>query len=208
MNIETRKYKLKGISPILGSTPMNKDTYFKYIASKAKIEEEKIRSLEDIQGVVDVDGKITGFFRNPSNNEISLKGYQIKGFLKDAAKALKSQLNMASTTSKIDNFVFIQENFIPIVKNGINLKETDGYLERPIRGETPQGPRVALAKSEIINEGWEVEITIKVLENKGTAKSVAIDFGIIEELLSYGELKGLLQWRNGGYGSFTFERIE
>lgn len=34
-----------------------------------------------------------------------------------------------------------------------------------------------------------------------------VDMNVIRELLSYGELKGLLQWRNGGYGRFVYEEI-
>lgn len=31
--------------------------------------------------------------------------------------------------------------------------------------------------------------------------------GVVEEMLAYGQFKGLLQWRNAGYGSFTVEEI-
>ena len=104
--------------------------------------------------------------------------------------------------------MFINETNIPIYRDGKRVEDVDGMLERPLRAETAQGPRVALARSEKIDEGWELEFTIRVVENAGTAKSAPIDLDVIKELLSYGELKGLLQWRNAGFGSFKYEVLE
>lgn len=94
------------------------------------------------------------------------------------------------------------------MRDGKQLTEADGFLERPLRANTLQGPRVALARSEEITGDWYVDVTIKVLMNNSTAKGQKFDMELIENLLSYGELKGLLQWRNGGHGSFIYEEIE
>lgn len=91
---------------------------------------------------------------------------------------------------------------------GERIEKVDGYLERPLRAETMQGPRVALAKSEVINEGWSVEFTVRVLPNSATKTSSALDMDLVETLLEYGQFKGLLQWRNGGYGQFEFEEVK
>lgn len=204
MKYEEAKFKLTGIKPILGGVALNKGIYSDYIATKGKTVEEKARGANDVNNVIDVDEKgVTGFYRDLEDN-IILKAYQIRGFLKAAASALKDQLNIASTTSKIDKFVFVLEDSITITKNGKPVKDIDGYLERPLRGETAQGPRVSLAKSEMIDAGWELEFTIRVLENKGTAKSVSMSMNIVRQLFEYGQYSGLLQWRNGGYGAFTF----
>lgn len=211
MEMAIKKFRLKGTSPILGSIALKKETYEKFLATKGKTEEELKRALESVDCVIepeDDDNKFTGFYRDPETGNVILQGYQIKGFLKEAAKALKDQLGLVSYVSKIDNLVFIDEKNIPVMRNGEWLKEPDGFLERPLRASTAQGPRVTLAKSESIEPEWYLDITVKVLENKKTTKSVEMSMGIVEELLSYGELKGLLQWRNGGYGSFTCEEIE
>ena len=71
-----------------------------------------------------------------------------------------------------------------------------------------QGERVALAKSELIELPWRVRIDIVLLDNAGTAKSKELTFDIIEEALNYGAYKGLGQWRNGGYGQFTWAEVE
>lgn len=208
INAETKKFRLTSTSPLLGSVCLNKQVYTDYIAEKGKTEEEKARAKQDVDEVIDSEEeRVTGFYRDRNTNCLCIKGYQIKGFLKAAAKALKDQINLAAYTSKIDNLVFVVEETIPLMRNGEAIQDPDTYLERPLRAETAQGPRVSLAKSEMV-EDWYADVTIKVIENKGTAKSVGLDMDIIEQLLSYGEMKGLLQWRNAGYGSFTFEEIK
>lgn len=206
MKVEERKFRLYGLQPLLGGVSLDKEIFTKFVATKAR-DFEKDAANKDVENVIDAEDKVTGFYRDAVNGNIILKGYQIKGFLKEAAKALKDQLGLASCVSKIDNFVFIAEDCIPVMRDGEWVEQPDGFLERPLRGETPQGPRVSLAKSEQVCGDWYVDITVKVIENKKTAKSIALDMGVVEELLSYGQFKGLLQWRNAGYGSFRVEEI-
>lgn len=207
MKVEEKKFRLVGLQPLLGGVALDKEIFTKYIATKAR-DFEKENAKEDVENVIDENEKVTGFYRDVETGNVIIKGYQIKGFMKEAAKALKDQLGLASCVSKIDNFVFIAEDNIPVMRGGEWVKQPDNFLERPLRGETPQGPRVSLAKSEQICGDWYIDITVKVIENKKTAKSIALDMGVVEELLSYGQFKGLLQWRNAGYGSFRIEEIE
>lgn len=186
--------------------------YTKFIASKAQTGSEVARADSDESNINphndEIQKGVTGFYRDVETGNLILKAYQVKGFFKEAAKALKSQLSLASSTSKIDNFVFIEESDIPLMREGSWLENPDGYLDRPLRAETAQGPRVGLAKSELVKEDWTLEFTIKVIENKGTAKSVALDMDIVKHMLDYCSLKGLLQWRNAGYGSFDWEILD
>lgn len=207
MKVEEKKFRLVGLQPLLGGVALDKEIFTKYIATKAR-DFEKENAKEDVENVIDENEKVTGFYRDVETGNVIIKGYQIKGFMKEAAKALKDQLGLASCVSKIDNFVFIAEDNIPVMRGGKWIKQPDNFLERPLRGETPQGPRVSLAKSEQICGDWYIDITVKVIENKKTAKSVALDMSVVEELLSYGQFKGLLQWRNAGYGSFRVEEIK
>lgn len=208
MEKETLKIRITGTSELLGSMPFNKEIFTSYIATKTKTEEEKERAKKDVEGIVDeFENKATGFYRD-EEGKIILKGYQFKGFLKSAAKALKDSLGLKSAVSKIDTYVFVEEVNIPFMRDGKRIENPDGYLERPLRGETPQGPRTALAKSEIIKEGYTCDLTITVLKNDKTAKSCAIDIGVICDLLDYGRYNGLLQWRNSGKGAFTWEEIK
>lgn len=216
---EEKKFRLHGKSSLLGSITLDKQLYTTYVDKvlKKKYDQttrSEIMSAEDLESayadtedVPDLDKETTGFYRD-ANGGLIMKAYQIKGFLKEASGALKDMFNLTSYIKKVDNFVFILEDEIPIMRDGKQLTESDGFLERPLRANTLQGPRVALARSEEITGDWYVDVTIKVLMNNSTAKGQKFDMELIENLLSYGELKGLLQWRNGGHGSFSYEEIE
>ena len=71
-----------------------------------------------------------------------------------------------------------------------------GYCERPLRAQTAQGERVALAISEEVPAGSWLEFDVVCLDD-GHVPAVL-------EWLDYGQLRGLGQWRNSGKGRFTY----
>lgn len=71
-------------------------------------------------------------------------------------------------------------------------------IERPLRASTPQGERVALARSDTAPAGTRLIFTLKVLGDD------AVNEATLHEWLSYGEYQGLGQWRSGGYGRFEY----
>lgn len=202
---ESRVYRLKGLTPILGSAPASRAIRTEYVASKAptdvlRAEEEAMPFDRDEKGV-------TVFNRN-KQDQLCLMSYQIKGFFKGALTALKVQCEVAAAKSKIDNLVFVEPRFIPLMREGKPLRDEDDYLERPLRAQTMQGERVTLASSELVEDPWEITIEITLLPNAGTAKSKAISWDTIETALDYGAFHGLGQWRNADYGRFTWEQVE
>jgi hypothetical protein len=62
---------------------------------------------------------------------------------------------------------------------------------------TAQGPRVALTRSDVIAAGSQISFNIRIIEGP-------ISRPLLCDLLDYGAFQGLGQWRNGGYGSFTY----
>ncbi|HPE06283.1 MAG TPA: hypothetical protein PLW50_01025 [Smithellaceae bacterium] len=72
----------------------------------------------------------------------------------------------------------------------------DGVLERPIRAQTMQGPRVSLIRSDAILQGKELGFTLNLIPHKELNKD------LLKELLEYGMFNGLGQWRSGSYGQF------
>lgn len=95
---------------------------------------------------------------------------------------------------EIDGLIFVEERKIPI-----HFEGEIGTCQRPLRGQTPQGERIALANSETIPAGSWIEFTIKCLcDSHETA---------VREWLDYGELRGIGQWRNSGKGRFKWEEI-
>jgi hypothetical protein len=74
-----------------------------------------------------------------------------------------------------------------------------GRCERPLRAQTAQGERVALASSETVPAGCTLEFTVIALRED------LLDY--VEEWLDYGGLRGFGQWRNSGKGCFTWELV-
>lgn len=224
---ETRSYRLTGVTPLLGSNPVNPKIHSEFIAAKAETLEKAMQETEMLPSPEDLKEKLdqvkqmglTVFLRDGDDSHIVIGNHVVKGFLKAAMNTLKDQFGITAPKSKVDNLVFVSPTYLPIMRDGHVITEPDEWKERPLRAETMQGPRVTLASSEQINAPWYVDVSITLIENsapkaKASAdgeakpKSKAITWETIEAALTYGAFKGLGQWRNGGHGSFIVQRIE
>lgn len=186
---------------MLGTAPKNKEIYKDFIASKlvSELQTEELETLE--QAMEEVEKGTTGFHKDEEG--IFIYDYLVKGFLKEAGNILKTEINLKNVKSKIDNFVFVFPRRIHVLDMaGLQLKDHQGYLERPLRAQTAQGPRVFLARSEIVEAGNKIKCEFKIVPNKEITPKV------ICSILEYGELKGLGQFRNGSYGRFSYKVIE
>lgn len=193
------KAKITFTEELLGTASSDPEVHKTYIASKApnapKLEEE-VEAL----GVDNIAEKsMTIFPRDKDGNPI-LWDYQIKGFFKDSCSALRKVTGTVSSKIKaykkeIDGLIFVFPREIKL-----NLNGEIGICERPLRAQTAQGERVALASSETVPAGSSAKITIRCLSD---AHEKAV-----REWLDYGQLKGLGQWRNSGKGRFSWEEIK
>lgn len=188
---------LKFTTDILGTVPMNKEIYVDYIAGKDGTPAEAVAEADTI--ALEDKGK-TGFHRGDDGTPF-LYDYVIKGFLKDACGMLWRVEDSLSKKVKaykriIDGLIFVDERQIPFAMAG-NV----GELQRPLRAQTAQGERVALAFSETIPAGSTLSFALTVLDDK----SVPVE--LLREWLSYGAYRGLGQWRNASWGRFTYELV-
>jgi hypothetical protein len=179
---------------ILGTVPMNKDIYVDYIASKDGAPSAAVAEADTVP--LDDKGK-TGFHRDDDGIPF-LYDYVIKGFLKDACGMLWRVEDSLSKKVKaykriIDGLVFVDPRIIRFTVAG-----SIGELQRPLRAQTAQGERVALAFSETIPAGSTVTFALDVLDDKSVPEE------LIGEWLDYGKYRGLGQWRNASYGRFTY----
>lgn len=205
LQIESRIYRLNGLTPILGSAPASQTLRTEYIASKAPT--DALRE-EESQADFGRDEKGLTIFNRDTKDQLCLMGYQLKGFFKAALTALKPQTEIAAVKGKIDNLLFVEPRYIPITRKGKPLIEEDSILERPLRAQTAMGERVTLAASEQVDDPWQITIEISMLPSTGTAKSRALTWDALETALDYGAYHGLGQWRNADYGRFTWERVD
>lgn len=195
-----KKVRLTFTEEVLGSMPNNPDIYREFIASKgpdAKSIEDEVASL----GADAVADKGTTVFPRLDDGTPYIYDYQVKGFFKDACGALRRATGSKSSKLKaykkvIDGVVFVQERRIPYK---VPPSAASANCVRPLRAQTAQGERVALAESETVPAGAAIEFTIALLDD-------AL-WPTVAEWLAYGQLRGIGQWRNSGKGRFTWELL-
>lgn len=209
-----RAYRLTGITPILGSQPANPEVRTAYIASKAPSPEKAAGESNLLPEDMENTG-LTVFLRDPESDALGILSYVLQGYLKEALQALQQQNGIKSARAKVDKYLFAYplgagpgDRFVPFLRDDVPILEEDSELERILRAETMQGPRTTPTASEQIEDPWSLEFELELLPNGGTAKSKALEWDAIEQALDYGRLRGLGQWRNAGYGRFTWARID
>lgn len=195
--MKSLKVKFTLTEEMLGTASANPDVHREYIASKAP----DARSMEEEVAAVGVDGvaekQMTVFHRH--DGKPCMVDYQLKGYFKDACAALARVPGTKSSKLKaykktIDGCIFVFPRMIPLeMPNGAQV----GNCQRPLRAQTAQGERVALANSETVPAGTVITCEVRILDD-------GLE-GIVTEWLEYGELRGFGQWRNSGKGRFKFE---
>ena len=193
------KVKLTFTEEVLGTASNNPEIHDEFIASKAPDAPSRAEEVEAL-GVDEVIEKDKTVFPKLKDGTPFVWDYQIRGFFKDTCSALRKVTGTKSSKIKafkkeIDGLVFVKERKIPF-KNYGKL----GNCQRPLRGQTAQGERIALANSETVEAGSYIECTIVCLKDDL--------IGAVKEWLDYGVFRGLGQWRNSGKGRFEWEEID
>ena len=192
------KVRLTFTEELLGTASADPEIHRRFIASNAPdapTREEEVAAI----GVDEAVERAMTVFPRTDDGRPMLYDYQIKGFFKNAAKAYNyiDKKTLPAYKTKIDNLVFVRERKIPLeFPEGKGL----GDCQRPLRAQTAQGERVALANSESAPAGTEIEFTIMVMDD-ALMKNVV-------DWLNYGELNGIGQWHNSGKGRFKWKEVE
>jgi len=160
-----------------------------------------------------VENKSMTVFPRTEKGELFLWNYQIKGFLKDACGMLsRSEDTEAGKVTAfrkiIDGLIFPEPRKILINPPKGEKEVAVGKCVRPLRANTPQGERVSLAASETVPTGCWFDVEFKLFELRTDKKNATTLPVLLKELLDYGQYRGLLQWRNSGKGTFTWEEIK
>lgn len=193
--------KLTLTEKMLGTASGNPEIHRDYIAAKGPKPEEEVDAIPQQE----IEKTMTVFPRTESGQPF-VWDYQIKGFLKDACSMLRrvpDSMTAKECTKKggalkaykkvIDGLIFVEpRKIVPVLPEGGRVEE----YERPLRGQTAQGERIALAHSETIPAGTTLAVTIRLL-------NTALE-PVVCEWLNYGALRGLGQWRNAGWGRFVW----
>lgn len=196
--MKTIEVTIELMEEMLGTANADAKIHEDYIASKApdaKSREEEVAAL----GTDAVVEKSKTIFPKEDGKPF-LWDYQIKGFFKAACgfkqrcKGEKSATHsnaMKAYKKIIDGCIFVapRKIFIEMPEGA-----TIGDCQRPLRAQTAQGERVALANSESVPAGSRLTFEIEIESDKFLPAVI--------EWLDYGKLNGLGQWRNSGKGRF------
>lgn len=204
LKFDERTYRFTLLTPLLGTIPKNRELFTKYVLSRYPDPEDTEDS--DLQSEVEMqkdqelatapDGTGETGFHTDHDGVYGLD-YHLVGYFKEVGNTLKDipQIGIRALKRKVERYLFIQPRYIWLAE------KPDGHLERPLRAWTPKGEKICLVKSDYVKKGRSFEIKIILLPNK------EVTWDIVELLMDYGEFRGLGQWRNAGFGRFTWERL-
>lgn len=205
--MKTIKVRMTLIESMLGTSPNDEDIFVNFVGSKAPNAETRAQEVEALGADAVVEKGMTVFPRSADGEPI-LWDYQIKGFFKDSCsmlarvknnggKKLYKSAGIKAYKKVIDGMVFPAPREIVIhLPDG---EEID-YCQRPLRAQTAQGERVALAISERVPAGSWFEFEVVCLDDD--------HIDLVKEWLDYAKLRGFGQWRNSGCGRATYEILE
>lgn len=209
--MEKMKIRIILTEEALGTAPNNEEIYSAYIAAKAptmKAVEQELAALDSDSGMEEKG--LTVFGRSTDGEAPIFWDYQIRGFFKDACSMLSRSAGKDAATGKkrvtnrssaLKSYKKVIDGNIFVLPRQIRIRTSGemGVCQRPLRAETMQGPRTALAASETVPAGSTMDLTII------TADRAMMD--TVEEWLDYGCLRGLGQWRNSGKGKFRWVEL-
>jgi hypothetical protein len=191
----TKEIEITFTEELLGTASADPNIHAEFIASKAPNAKSTEEEIEAIGTEAVVEKSMTIFPKE--DGKPFLYDYQVKGFFKDACSSLKRVPGTLSEKLKAYKKVIDATIFVSPRKIFFNGEAQTGECQRPLRAQTAQGERIALAHSETLPVGTTIRFQVQLLNPK--------DEDILTEWLDYGKLRGLGQWRNSGKGRFTWK---
>ena len=203
------KVRITFTEEILGTASGDPKLHEEFVASKAP----NAQSMEEEVAALGVDEVVRNgmtVFPRDDQGRPFLWDYQIKGFFKDACSMLsrcggkdsngkKAEVNESSKIKAykkiIDGLIFVNPRRIPFIFDG-----QVGSCQRPLRAQTAQGERIAIANSETVPAGAYIDAEIVLLSSEYEAAVI--------EWLDYGALRGIGCWRNASKGRFEYQLLD
>jgi hypothetical protein len=214
MNITRLKVKVTITTPMLGTLPANPDIAEEH-AQRAQNDAKALEELEALSGSERFEKGMTVFARD-EERRCHWWDYQIKGFFKEAMSCGVELGDVTRVTKwAVKGAV---DKYVQVTPRRIHLKDKlDNYimadlpvLQRPLRADTLQGPRICLASSEQVDEGayFEFEVALFTGTNPKVKQAVFEPKDIKWCLDWAGIAVGFGQWRTGGFGRAVFTMVE
>lgn len=201
--MNTKKYVATFTEGLLATKPNDPNVHETFVAAKGReASEDELTAEQKALAEVDALEKGKTIFHRDEDGCPIIWNYQVKGFLKEAFKALRRDPNSATANIKayksiIDGNVFVEPRKIRLeLPEGAEL----GTCQRPLRAQTLQGERVALASSEEAPAGTKISFSVMTL-CPGLDKA-------LDECWTYARLRFMGAWRNSGKGAAIVECVD
>ena len=186
------------IEEMLGTANSDPKIHEDFIASKAPDAMSREEEVEALGTDAVVEKSKTVFPK--VDGKPFVYDYQIRGFFKAAAGFLQrcKGEKFAAHTNKIKAYKKVIDGCIFVEPRKILIEMPEGAqignCQRPLRAQTAQGERVALANSESVPAGSRLTFVVEIESDQ------YVD--AVLEWLAYGSRNGLGQWRNSGKGRY------
>lgn len=191
-------YRLTLVEECLATCPANQEIFSDFVAANAPDAATREEEIAEMGKEKYEEKQMTVFPRE--NGRPFIWDYQIKGFFKRACGALNKIEGYESAKIRAFKKIISDQIFVRPRKIFFNPENIEiGICQRPLRGQTAQGERIALAKSETIPAGSWIDIEVVCLNG---AHEI-----LIPEWFNYGQYGALLQWRNSGKGAIKWGMI-
>jgi len=224
MKKSTMRVRAEFITPFLATASGNPELQEEFIAAKVHdykgeiTPDEKAAKMVEEIAAVPVEEQIskgsTVFQRDKTG--LHVWDYTWRGFFKECVSQMielgeVKKLNPWNYKKACDGALYVNPRRVYLFdKNGKLIDKPHGTLQRPLRATTLRGDRVALARSEFVEEGSYCEFEVVLFEsqsNKDYAAWRELTPELIKQCLDMGNYKGSGQWRSGGYGRFTWSEM-
>jgi hypothetical protein len=190
---------------------------------RAKLAEKTVQELPE-QAEEAAKSMWTTFKRN-SAGAVYIEGRNVKAMFKEAANVLREVLikderagkkaagegkegkaeaksRYTNLKSKLAERLFIEQDEIPMLRDGKAIEKPDGNEERAIHVMTAMGPRSALKRVDFVNAPAVLKFSLRYL-NDGV-----VDVELIKTLLEYAAWNGMGADRSQGNGLFELVELQ
>lgn len=207
MKRTTYKVEMTFTEPLLGGACNNPEVHAEHIASKAETVAEVQEEVEAISG--HSLEKALGVFPKDETG-LFYWNYQLRGFFKEQIASLVElgdvkEVSKWSVKKAVNMLVYAKPRRIYLMdEKGKHIKDCQTVLSRPLKAETLQGPRIALASSQMLPAGTNISFMVELLEVDNAKSKCRLKPETIEAALAFGSQQGFGQWRTAHYGQFDY----
>lgn len=218
---EWKRYKVTWnfTNRLCGSTPLQADMISGWLeARKPATKPAEARTMEEItkeaidsvavaeEEKVEKEERTTlGFQRN--DDVLVMRGGTIRAHIKDCATVISGfakderAQGDRSFSVKAKNCIYIEDYWVPILKNGKTIKLSDGNFDKAVHAKSPKGPINALKRINYV----ERPTLIFHLLVLGVGDKEIITQKDLESIMLYGSIHGYAGERSDGEGRYTYK---